>query len=122
LFLLDNKGNLEIMGKITATSGTIGTKDEQGKIFINNDISVGGEGSSSNNQKDTYFIKGSTKANGGLNLADLPYGLRNNLFYLGEGGLVFKNPAFDGQTDSLYRGIRITSSGILLEGNNQSIS
>lgn len=121
LFLLDNEGNLEIMGKITATSGTIGIKDEQGKIFINNEIEVGGEDGPSNIQKDTYFIKGSTGAKGGLNLANLPYGLRYNLFYLGEGGLVFKNPAFTTTQSSSYRGIRITSSGILLEGNNTTL-
>jgi hypothetical protein len=56
-----------------------------------------------------------------LNLQNIGYGLSNNLFYLGEGGLIFRNPNFRTNTgDSPYRGLRISSTGMIIEGNNRS--
>lgn len=141
IFSIKNNGDLKIKGIIEAIGGSIGDPEgEQGILYINMEKTVGGdedigsdpdpeeaastnvsvlsEGGNSYTNKATYFQKGRDVD---LNLQNISYGLSNNLFYLGEGGLIFRNPGFKTNTgDSPYRGLRISSTGMIIEGNNRS--
>ena len=141
IFSIKNNGDLKIKGTIEAIGGSIGDPERgQGILYINVEKTVGGledkgsdpvpeeqssinvaalsEGDNSYTNKATYFQKGMDID---LNLQNISYGLSNNLFYLGEGGLIFRNPNFQTNSgDSPYRGLRISSTGMIIEGNNRA--
>lgn len=108
----------EITGKITATSGIIGAEINDGTstkstyLYVNTPQTIGGE-SSTSSTSGTYLMYDTN--NNLLQLSTLRLGMANNLFYLGDGGLVLRNT--DGYSSSnIYDALRVTCSGLAVTG------
>jgi hypothetical protein len=105
-----------ITGTITASGGKIGAALSSGQLFINGSQTVAGDTSGTS---VCYFQKGTSTS---LNLAEIKWGIGVNDFFLGSGGLIMRNPNFvlGDTSSSSYRGLRLTSSGLFIEGSNRS--
>jgi hypothetical protein len=105
-----------ISGTITASGGKIGSDLSTGQLFVNGSQTVAGDTSGTS---VCYFQKGTSTS---LNLTEIKWGIGVNDFFLGSGGLIMRNPNFVlGDTSSSpYRGLRLTSSGLFIEGSNRS--
>ena len=109
-----------ISGVITASGGKIGSALSSGQLFINGSQTVAGDTSGTS---VCYFQKGTATS---LNLSQIRYGLGTNDFFLGNGGLIMRNPNFTlgstSSSNSSYRGFRLSSSGFYIEGSNKSLA
>lgn len=65
----------------------------------------------------TFFQSGATEA---LNLEKIRGGLVDNDFYFGRGGLIFHNPLHGSSAPQSSRGMRVSSSGIYIEGSGRT--
>jgi hypothetical protein len=127
---IDSTFGVTSSGAVYASAGQIGSAASSGLIKINTAQTTGGSTVDENNNSSsntgsitsTYFIRGATDTSG-LNLASIGYGLSNNYFYFGAGGVILRNPDYTlngGASTSSYRGLRITSTGLIIEGSNRS--
>lgn len=114
---LDDDGNAVFEGNITAKGGSIGVaSDSRYGIFISGDNTIGGTSQSSYNE--TYFVGGLTAGD----LTNINCGFSDSSFYLGRGGLIFKNPNLNLESDEKqrYGGVKISASGIFVSGSSQN--
>jgi hypothetical protein len=113
-----------ITGTVTASGGSIGVAETSGILKVNASIDVGGtventdddgdeSSTSESNKSITYFMK--DNADNPLNISSLKWGVANNNFYLGSGGLVFRNGS-ELTRDTMYDGCRLTSSALVFTG------
>lgn len=103
-------------GAMFSTAGVIGNSVVTGQLFISGNQIVTG-GAKENHDDDTksivYLQKGTSEV---LNLNSIGYGTVDNDFYLGSGGLIFKNTNIN-ETDY---GMRLTSTGLIVDGANEA--
>jgi hypothetical protein len=115
---------VKISGIVTASGGSIGVAETSGILKVNASIDVGGtventddngdeSSTSESNKSITYFMK--DNADNPLNISSLKWGIANNNFYLGSGGLVFRNGS-EFTRDTMYDGCRLTSSALVFTG------
>lgn len=105
-------------GKVYAKAGLIGKDLATGQLQIDHAQTVSGDGTSSFSGNSLYFMRTTKeKGNDSLCLTTISGGIANNNFYLGPGGLIMR-PETPGQ----YSGVRLTGSGIQIEGCRNSAS
>lgn len=108
--LLGTNFAIQDNGSMFATAGIIGKAYDSGILNLNGSQQVAGE----NTVTTTFFMQKGTPDQ--LSLSKLTHGLSNNYFHLSQAGLVFRNPTY------MFKGLRITSSGMFVDGSTQSVT
>lgn len=110
--------NAYMSGEICATSGRIGNEGEDGVLYVNTALNVGGAGGV---QESTTYFRNGTIAFDTL-ISEMKMGAADNRFYIGRGGVVLANPELTTSIGDpiMYHGARLSSTSLIIEGSPAS--